>query len=61
MNKVKIENNTCVHCGACTAVCNTRALSIDNKVWELNYDASQCNGCNTCLPACPLRIIQSIN
>ncbi|MCJ7689342.1 MAG: 4Fe-4S dicluster domain-containing protein [Clostridiaceae bacterium] len=61
MNKIVIKNINCVHCGACTAVCNTNALSINNKLCQLNYDASQCTGCNYCIAACPLRIIQIIN
>jgi ferredoxin len=46
---------TCIHCGACVAVCPTSA----NKEFEhddprrITSDAQRCIGCGTCVEVCP--------
>jgi glycolate oxidase len=46
---------TCIHCGACVAVCPTSA----NKEYEgedarwITTDQSRCIGCGTCVEVCP--------
>lgn len=47
----------CVHCGACTAVCPSGALSMDKNEWQLMFDHSKCLICELCLKACPLNAI----
>lgn len=47
------ENDVCVHCGACTAVCTSKALSLDKETFELNFDNSKCLACEMCTQACP--------
>lgn len=47
------ENNVCVHCGACTAVCTSKALTLDPVTSELNFDNSRCLACEMCTQACP--------
>lgn len=48
----------CVHCGACTAVCPSGALSI-NVDSELKFDNEKCVLCGYCIKACPMRAIMS--
>jgi len=57
MNKIQLNFNKCVHCGACTALCESKALSLDSVSWSLNFDERKCIGCLLCLKACPLRAI----
>lgn len=45
----------CVHCGSCTAVCQSGALSLDKDA-HLVYDPSRCVVCGLCVHACPLRL-----
>ena len=59
MTKINIENNLCVHCGACTAVCSTDALTIDNSTALLNFAKEKCTLCEQCIIACPLRAIDN--
>ncbi len=48
----------CTHCGACTAVCQTGALSIQRPEMYVNYDQKKCSVCELCLPACPPRAME---
>lgn len=57
MCKINIDKNSCVHCGACTAVCSTNALKIDKSKWIIRYNSSKCTNCGNCIVACPLRAI----
>jgi ferredoxin len=45
----------CVHCGACTAVCPSGALSMDEKTWTLRFDQSKCLICELCIKTCPIK------
>ncbi|ADY11879.1 NIL domain-containing protein [Sphaerochaeta globosa] len=47
----------CIHCGACTAVCSPRALSM-NKEAKLVFDVALCVVCGLCTQACPLRLFE---
>ena len=45
----------CNHCGACTSVCPTGALSIDSSTMLVAFDNERCIACELCVPACPVR------
>ena len=52
-----VDKNSCVDCGACTAVCPTGALEFDGD-WTLGYIEDKCILCLACVPACPVRAIE---
>ncbi len=56
--EVKRDNDKCTHCGACTAVCPTGALSIQRPEMIVNFDQSRCSICELCVPACPPRAMK---
>lgn len=56
--EVKRDNDKCTHCGACTAVCPTGALSIKRPEMTVNFDQSRCSVCELCVPACPPRVMK---
>ncbi len=56
--EVKRDNDKCTHCGACTAVCPTGALSIQRPEMNVNFDQSRCSICELCVPACPPRAMK---
>jgi ferredoxin len=56
--EVKRDNDKCTHCGACTAVCPTGALSIKRPEMFVNFDESRCSVCELCVPACPPRAMK---
>ncbi|MCX7842053.1 MAG: 4Fe-4S binding protein [Clostridia bacterium] len=51
------QEDSCVHCGACTAVCPSGALSMDKKEWTLTFDKEKCMVCELCVKACPLNVM----
>ncbi|MDD4071144.1 MAG: 4Fe-4S binding protein [Desulfobacterales bacterium] len=56
--EVKRNNNKCTHCGACTAVCPTGALSIQRPEMTVTFDQTKCSLCELCVPACPTRAFE---
>jgi ferredoxin len=51
----------CVHCGACTAVCRTGALSVSRPSMEVIFLAERCAACGQCETACPTRALSGVN
>ena len=56
--KIKFDSENCVHCGACTAVCFSGALSMNKESWEMEFDQSKCVACKLCVDACPLKLFE---
>lgn len=56
--EVKRVTARCTHCGACTAVCPTGALSIRRPEMEVVFDQEKCSICELCVPACPPRAME---
>jgi L-aspartate semialdehyde sulfurtransferase ferredoxin len=56
--EIVLDEGECIHCGSCTAVCQSRALSIGAPDWRLKFDKEQCIVCEMCVKACPMQIIK---
>lgn len=50
------DEEECIDCGACTAVCPSGALTM-NKQDELQFDKEKCLVCELCIKACPIGVI----
>ena len=52
--RIKRDEEKCVDCGVCTAICPTHALymGVDNK---LVFDTAKCTICTRCTKTCPVR------
>ncbi len=57
--EILIDETVCVHCGLCTGVCPTEALSLDPNSFELNFSRSRCVVCEQCVPTCPVQAIST--
>lgn len=55
---VKRDEEKCLHCGACTAVCPSGALYIRRPSMEVIFDKGKCSGCELCVPACPAHAME---
>ncbi len=57
-SKLIWDEARCVHCGACTAVCPTGALSMSPEDWSLQFSQEKCVLCGLCVKACPLSVMK---
>jgi ferredoxin len=53
--EIKRDNQKCTHCGACTAVCPTGALSVTRPEMRVEFKQEACSVCELCVAACPSR------
>lgn len=56
---IERDDASCIHCGACTAVCPTGALSITRETMEVLFSTEACVGCELCIKACPVRAMKA--
>ncbi|MGE5528502.1 MAG: NIL domain-containing protein [Patescibacteria group bacterium] len=56
--EISLNEEECIHCGACTAVCQPGALALNPATAELRFDREKCLVCELCVPACPVRVIR---
>ena len=57
--EILIDEEICVHCGLCTGVCPTEALTLDSQSFKLNFTRSRCIVCEQCIPTCPVEAIST--
>jgi len=48
----------CVHCGVCTGLCPTHALTINRPSMEVTFDPTLCIACGWCIKGCPTKAMQ---
>ncbi len=53
--EVKRNEDRCIHCGACTAVCPTGALSVRRPEMSIDFTIDTCSVCEMCVLTCPTR------
>lgn len=51
--EIRRNEERCTHCGSCTAVCPTGALSIQRPEMRVVYDFETCSVCKLCVSVCP--------
>lgn len=52
------NQDRCVECTACTAVCPTGALAVARPEMRLVCDHDKCIGCELCVPVCAYQAIE---
>jgi L-aspartate semialdehyde sulfurtransferase ferredoxin len=57
--EIAIDEDVCVHCGLCTGICPTEALTLDPQTFKLNFTRSRCVVCEQCIPTCPVQAIST--
>lgn len=59
LGEIIIDEDLCVHCGLCTGVCPTAALSLHPETYQLTFIRSRCIVCEQCIPTCPVQAIST--
>jgi ferredoxin len=57
--EIQIDEEACVHCGLCTGVCPTEALTLAPDTFRLHFQRSRCVVCEQCIPTCPVQAIST--
>lgn len=57
--EIMVDEQRCVHCGLCTGICPTEALSLDPQTFRLTFTRSRCIVCEQCIPVCPTQAIST--
>ena len=55
---IQFNEDRCVSCGMCMAVCHHKALSLNPTTWKMEFDRDACILCEQCVKVCPLEVIQ---
>lgn len=53
--RVSRDEESCIHCGVCTALCPTKALSLDLETRLVHFDPETCSACGMCTKVCPVK------
>ena len=48
----------CTHCGACTGVCKTGALTLNRPEMTVLFQSEKCVACTMCITACPVGAVR---
>jgi L-aspartate semialdehyde sulfurtransferase ferredoxin len=59
-DKVWREDDLCVHCGACTGLCPTEALSLSRPELKVLFDVQKCVACGMCGLVCPFGAMKDV-
>jgi len=52
------NEDKCVHCGFCTAVCPTKALYVDLQTRKIKFNQDKCSACGWCIKVCPYKALE---
>jgi ferredoxin len=52
------DEDRCVHCGTCTAVCPTDALFVNSDDKKVILDPEKCIACSNCVKVCTVQCIE---
>jgi ferredoxin len=54
-NEISRNEESCMHCGLCTALCPSKALHLNLESRLVDFDQDKCTACNMCVSVCPVR------
>jgi ferredoxin len=53
-----MDKDQCIHCGLCTSLCITKALTLDKINFKLIFNKDKCILCGFCQNSCPVNAIK---
>lgn len=54
-HKIFRDEESCIHCGVCTAMCPTDALTLEKSDRTIRFDVEKCSACGMCTRVCPVK------
>lgn len=52
--RISRDEDSCIHCGVCTALCPTKALSLNIETRRVEFNDEACSACGMCTKVCPV-------
>lgn len=56
--RISRDEDSCINCGLCTAMCPTQALSLDMADRLVLFDVDKCSACGLCTRVCPVHAMK---
>lgn len=56
--RIRRDEELCIDCGMCTAMCATGALSVDGATRRVLFDKEKCTACGLCNLVCPVKAME---
>jgi len=56
--RISRDEDSCIHCGVCTALCPTKALSLNIETRLVAFDDEICSACGMCTKVCPVKAME---
>lgn len=53
--RISRDEESCIQCGLCTAMCPSNALHLNIVNRRVEYDMDRCTACGLCVKVCPVR------
>jgi ferredoxin len=58
--RISRDEDSCIHCGMCTALCPTKALTLNIGSRLVEFDGEACSACGMCTKVCPVRAMEML-
>ncbi|MCK4748474.1 MAG: 4Fe-4S binding protein [Bacteroidales bacterium] len=55
---ILFNEDSCIHCGACSSVCFPGALNMETSSGKLQFSPEKCVACELCIKACLLQLFE---
>ena len=56
--RISRNEESCIHCGVCTALCPTKALRLNIETRLVEFDNEACSACGMCTNVCPVAAME---
>ncbi len=58
--RIHRDEDSCMHCGLCTAICTTDALYVDPESRKVVFERERCTACGFCTRVCPVACMDMV-